>query len=139
VTIGIAALAPDKNHPLVRSVGFTFIDLACAGLLARVLSASGGSAVQWLRSRPLVYTGKRAYGLYLLHVPASWIGRDMIAAVTGNPIESHSLAGLVLMLVGSYSAAALSWKLVEAPALAIRDRFVGDDHRRPALVDVPQG
>jgi peptidoglycan/LPS O-acetylase OafA/YrhL len=71
-----------------------------------------------LRLRPLVYTGQIAYGLYLLHEPASWTARKLL----GN-VEMHSALSVPITLAASFVAAALSWRFLESPFLALKARF----------------
>ena len=69
----------------MRSIGYSAIDLTCACLLSSILRSRGTRLTGLLRLRPLVYTGQIAYGLYLLHEPASWTARRLF----GN-IEAHA-------------------------------------------------
>jgi peptidoglycan/LPS O-acetylase OafA/YrhL len=104
--------------PVMRSIGYSAVDLTCACLLASILRSRGTGRTGILRLRPLVYTGQIAYGLYLLHEPSSWIARRLL----GN-IEAHAPLSVPITFGASFLAAGLSWRFFESPFLAWKDRF----------------
>jgi len=104
--------------PWMRSVGYSAVDFTCASLLCWVLLSPANKLIGMLRLRPLVYTGQIAYGLYLLHEPASWTARKLL----GN-VEMHSALSVPITLAASFVAAALSWRFLESPFLALKARF----------------
>jgi peptidoglycan/LPS O-acetylase OafA/YrhL len=106
------------NDPWMRAVGYSAIDFTCASLLYWVLVSPASGLSRILRWRALVYTGQIAYGLYLLHEPASWTARKLL----GN-VETHSALSVPITLVASFVAAALSWRFFESPFLAWKERF----------------
>ena len=86
VLAAILGLRGVSGYDLVmRSIGYSSVDLTCACLLSAILRSQGSRLTGILRFRPLVYTGQIAYGLYLLHEPASWTARRLL----GN-IEAHA-------------------------------------------------
>lgn len=86
-------------------------------------AASGSGAMVWCLSRPwLVYTGVVSYGIYLWHYPILFILR------TTTDLSGGALGAVAFVLTGS--ATVLSYKFVEAPCNAIKDR-VG--RRQPTL------
>lgn len=120
--IFLAALRhqPDATayDPWMRSVGYSAVDFTCAALLCWVLVSPANALSGILRRRALVYTGQIAYGLYLLHEPASWAARKFL----GN-IETHSPLSVPITMAASFAAAALSWRFFESPFLAWKQRF----------------
>jgi peptidoglycan/LPS O-acetylase OafA/YrhL len=64
------------------------------------------------------YVGRRSYALYLWHYP--WL----------TWLRSSGLPGVAGALAGTLASAELSWRLVEAPMLGRRRRFVSP----PAIV-----
>lgn len=130
-TIALVAvgISPSAYSALMSSVGYTIIDITCALLLIMVLRWPARGAVKWLRWPPLVYTGRIAYGLYLLHAPASWAARCGIQWLTGVVINGHSGLSIPVTLISSYAVAALSWRWFETPVLAYKDRYTRSDRR----------
>lgn len=104
--------------PSMRSIGYSAVDFACASLLCWILLSPASKLTGMLRLRPLVYTGQVAYGLYLLHEPASWAARRLLGG-----IEAHSALSVPITFTASFAAAALSWRFFEAPFLSFKDRF----------------
>ena len=104
--------------PWMRSVGYSAVDFTCASLLCWILLSPSSVLTRTLRLRPLVYTGQIAYGLYLLHEPASWIARRLLGHV-----ELHSALSVPITFAASFIAAALSWRFLESPFLAWKDRL----------------
>jgi peptidoglycan/LPS O-acetylase OafA/YrhL/4-amino-4-deoxy-L-arabinose transferase-like glycosyltransferase len=76
-------------------------------------------SLRWLASRPMVALGIVSYGIYLWHEGVLDIYRDVfdIGIFTGS-----FPAALAVTLVGSLAAAAVSYVVVERPALALKDR-----------------
>jgi peptidoglycan/LPS O-acetylase OafA/YrhL len=103
---------------VMRSIGYSAVDLTCACLLSWVLRSRGSRSTGILRLRPLVYTGQIAYGLYLLHEPASWAARRVL----GN-IEAHAPLSVPITFGASFLAAGLSWRFFESPFLALKKNF----------------
>ena len=103
--------------PLMRSIGYSAVDFTCASLLCWILLSPTSRFTRLLRLRPLVYTGQIAYGLYLLHEPASWLARKLL----GN-IETHSTLSVPITFAASFIAAGISWRFIESPLLAVIPR-----------------
>lgn len=80
----------------------------------------------WLRG-----TGRIAYGLYVIHYPVSWaLARPSIAHRVG-------LAAPVLYLSLTVGIARLSWRYLESPFLALKDRFSGRARSSPQAAPQP--
>jgi peptidoglycan/LPS O-acetylase OafA/YrhL len=107
----------------MSSVGYTVIDIASALLLTMVVLWPSNKLGRWLRWRPLVRIGQIAFGLYLLHGPASWVGRALIGRLTGLHISGHSPLSVPITFASSFIAAGLSWHFFESPILSLKDRF----------------
>jgi peptidoglycan/LPS O-acetylase OafA/YrhL len=93
-------------------VGLGAVALASAVLVAAAATQAGG-LLDW---KPLVWTGTASYSLYLWHAP-------ILSLVRQSPL-GHSAPGLVVALILSLTAAILSRRLVEIPALRLRTRAV---------------
>jgi peptidoglycan/LPS O-acetylase OafA/YrhL len=108
--------------PLMRSIGYSAVDFACASLLCWILMSPSSGLTRMLRLPPLVYTGQIAYGLYLLHEPASWIARKLVGNLMGIEIEAHSVLSVLITFAASFIAAGISWRFFESPFLALKGR-----------------
>jgi peptidoglycan/LPS O-acetylase OafA/YrhL len=94
-------------------------------------------SLRWLGSRPMVALGVLSYGIYLWHEGVTDIYRDVFDV----PLFFGSFPrALAFVLAGSIAAAAVSYYVVERPALALKDRH----HRlfagwRPVGLPAPAG
>ncbi len=113
VALGWAALV--FKHPESKN------QFLCAFAVATVLSPAvvlgimgTGPGVRRVLSHPaLVYLGQRSYALYLWHyVWLTWF-------------RSLGAAGIVGALAATLFCAEVSWRVVEAPALALKARVTG--------------
>jgi peptidoglycan/LPS O-acetylase OafA/YrhL len=98
---------------LYAAVGFLVVlPVALAG-------ATLPRSLRWLGSRPMVALGVLSYGIYLWHEGVLDIYRDIfdLRMFTGSLPPA-----LVFTLAGSVVAAAVSYVLVERPALSLKDR-----------------
>ncbi|HET6952331.1 MAG TPA: acyltransferase family protein, partial [Acidimicrobiales bacterium] len=76
-------------------------------------------SLRWLASRPMVTLGVLSYGIYLWHEGVT----DIYRGVRDLPIFTGSFpAALAVTLAGSIAVAAVSYVLVERPALALKNR-----------------
>lgn len=113
---GIGARDPGTSmakEGLYVAVGFLVVlPVALAG-------ATLPRSLRWLGSRPMALLGMLSYGIYLWHEGVLDIYRDIfdVRVFTGS-----FPAALAATLVGSLAAAAVSYVLVERPALALKDR-----------------
>ena len=133
VLTAVAWLAADRS-PFRYRGGFTLIAFAAAVVVA-VLAVDGpeerrahGSGrvpagVRVLSLRPLRYVGSRSYAVYLWnYLFATWF---------------HPLGGwsVVPGAVATFAAAEVSWRLVERPALRLKNRWAP----RPGAGASPRG
>ncbi len=117
-------------HPVQQTVGYTVWAVVWAGVLVRAVAAQRGALVRSLTVRPLLATGRLSYGLYVVHYPALFVLHEAGVA------EAGFVALCVSVVVVSYALAALSWRVVEAPAIALKHRFPygGPAPAAPAVV-----
>jgi peptidoglycan/LPS O-acetylase OafA/YrhL len=88
-----------------------------------------GSIRALLRWRPVAWLGTISYGIYLWHEAVlDWYLRRPGNVVFGTPVVETTL----IMLLGSIVLAALSYYVVERPALSLKNRPVTQWLRRPA-------
>jgi peptidoglycan/LPS O-acetylase OafA/YrhL len=112
----VGASAPGTSmvkELLYAAVGF---------LVVLPVAVAGGTlprSLRWLGSRPMMALGTLSYGIYLWHEGVLHIYRDIfdLPDFTGSlpPALAATVAGSVL-------AAAISYVLVERPALSLKDR-----------------
>jgi peptidoglycan/LPS O-acetylase OafA/YrhL len=94
------------------------LELAFALLVGSAASASSSSSARGLALRPLVYVGRVSYGVYLFHVPVlgllerfcPWLGTQPVALFPLGFMLSLALAGVC-------------FRTIEAPLLALKERF----------------
>jgi peptidoglycan/LPS O-acetylase OafA/YrhL len=123
IALLFSLISPVSFSPLMSSVGYTVIDIASALLLTMVVLWPSNKLGGWLRWGPLVRIGEIAFGLYLLHGPASWVGRSVIGRLTGLHIGGHSPLSVPITFASAFVAASLSWHFFESPILSLKDRF----------------
>ena len=121
VFVPVAALVAvllglNYRDPFIQTVGFTLAGLATAWTILAAMQPG------WLRRalsvRPLTYTGKISYGLYLWHAPIMMLGAKFI----------HGYPSLLLIPL-SYGIAALSYAYAEKPFLRLKARFEPSEQR----------
>jgi peptidoglycan/LPS O-acetylase OafA/YrhL len=96
-----------------------FINLAFFALVGTVVLHAGEPLLHWLRDRRLVYLGSISYGIYLYHHFIFEICHyyQIFYGIHGNMLLD------VVKVMASLGLAALSWRYVERPILALKDRF----------------
>lgn len=98
---------------LYAAIGFLVV------LPVAVAGATLPRSLRWLGSRPMVVLGTLSYGIYLWHEGVLDIYRDILDL----PMFTGSLLpALAATVAGSVLAAAISYVLVERPALSLKDR-----------------
>jgi peptidoglycan/LPS O-acetylase OafA/YrhL len=106
--------------PAMRTIGYSAVDLAFAGLLAMVLGGRPRGFVALCRWRWLGWIGTISYGLYLLHASAGVIVRRFSPRLGIYPRGSVEFLACVAAAV---LAAWISWSIFESPILKLKHRF----------------
>ncbi len=101
--------------------------LACA-VVGLVVCNQGAALLRPLRGRVLVWLGTLSYGLYLYHYVMLLLADDLARwlGLGGRPFWREALT--IAVIIG---LAALSWRFVERPLLALKDRFAYAESSRP--------
>lgn len=108
VMIGLAGIAwatALRAGPL-SVFGPTVVSLATCAV---IFGAAQGARSSALEARPLVWIGKRSYGVYLWHAS--------VAAIVGSTIGRDWYIYAPVMIAGTLVVAALSWRFIESPFL----------------------
>ncbi len=91
--------------------------LAVVVVLATVAGPDGRGG--WWGARPLVWLGRRSYGLYLYHFPLLSLAMHQLTA-------GPALARRVLAIGVTLVVTAASYRVVEQPLLRLKDRRFGE-------------
>ena len=95
---------------------------ATAVLIYRIVHVPDGWLVSILSTRLFVTVGRLSYALYLWHIPL----RDILRSpLSGLPSPVRPMVVLPLTVL----AAAVSFLLVERPALRLKDRFTPKEQK----------
>jgi peptidoglycan/LPS O-acetylase OafA/YrhL len=117
VALGILMAAAWKissiSSPLMLVV-YPVLALASVSLIAHLVVQEHGWAHRLFGHPVARWLGKRSYAFYLWHLPIL----DLVEEHT-----SHMKVAIAVALPLSLLAAEISWRLVETPALRLKDRF----------------
>ncbi|MGB5759139.1 MAG: acyltransferase [Acidimicrobiales bacterium] len=113
--IGIAFAVASPQSPVLYNGGFTVVAAATALVVVGCLGGHWDGA-GLLNFGPLRQLGKVSYGLYLWHEPVLWATSREAG---GLPVGVQVIIGVGLSIL----AAAVSWRLLETPALRQKNRF----------------
>jgi peptidoglycan/LPS O-acetylase OafA/YrhL len=96
--------------------------LLSTGALAGIYLNQNSRLVRVLEWRPIAWFGKVSYGFYLYHnlLPRRMVGR--LAAQAGVHLNTNEGVEALFAFAVALGLAALSWKLIEAPLLRLKDR-----------------
>lgn len=113
-----------------------FCGLAVGSLI--ILADYRNALNTWLMSRTWQYFGKISYSLYLIHYPIAHVIMHFGKHYTGDNVIMIYV-WMAVSLVASIAAGDLLFRLVEAPSLALAQRY---GNRQPAcdtvVRDIPQ-
>lgn len=111
----------------VGIVGFTLIDLFCAGLILECIHP-GSILGRALSLGPLRNLGMVSYGFYVLHD----LLHDFFAFFATRFFPQQAFAAtIVFALLGTVAISTASYQLLERPLLRLKDRFTNQVHRTP--------
>lgn len=96
------------TDPFLYTGGFFLVALATAAVIARVISWPRSLLARFLSLPVLTFVGRISYGLYLYHWPLFLAINNAHTGLNGAPL-------LALRLVVTFTAAVLSYELLEQP------------------------
>jgi len=125
--IGVAALTLAQYLPtaaeryllghILTNIGFGAVVLAAVVL---------PSPRDWF-SRTMTWIGSQSYSIYLWHAAVMAFGSVLIPRFAGRPLSVYQTAAWYVP--GSFAIGVIMAKLVELPALQLRERLFSDDVR----------
>ncbi len=125
VMVWAAWVFDHRASGLQFALAWVGVSLGAAVLIANVVDERTPRKATILSHPVAVYLGQRSYALYLWHyVWLTWL-------------RSLGLMGIVGALLASLTCAELSWRVVEAPALARKRRFSSMPAPEPSPVEAP--
>jgi peptidoglycan/LPS O-acetylase OafA/YrhL len=127
VAMGFILKAPYEHTNWMWKWGVVVFETCVACIIAAVMTSPRAPMARFLALRPLVWIGRRAYGLYLIHALVFTFLRPGVLDWGGD------LGSLAIKLAIVFPATALSFRYLEAPALRLKDRFAGARAPEPAL------
>lgn len=107
-------------HPFMHTLGFTGLYLGFGGVLLVSLYGKWRGRPGWLVGG-LAWVGAYSYGIYLWHMFARTYGLMALEGVLRRPLPYG--VGLAVYLAGSVALGWATSRLVERPALALRERL----------------
>jgi peptidoglycan/LPS O-acetylase OafA/YrhL len=128
---GLLLLAPAflfnlDRSPLLYTVGFSVLYVGSGMLMVGALLCDGRRS-RVVRS--IAVAGPYSYSIYLWHMPVLAVVLPWIDGVVGRPLPY--LVSFALFMAGSLSVGVVMSKLVEVPALRLRDRWHPSRGRAP--------
>lgn len=126
VMVAVVAAVATMTLPAIDQVpyGTTYTYFASAITVAALVDAGLRFAPlrAFLTLRPIRYLGMITYGLYVFHIAAIWTVVEILRQVgVDGPVQGPAI--IVLSLILTFAAAALSFKYLESPFLRLKRRF----------------
>jgi peptidoglycan/LPS O-acetylase OafA/YrhL len=115
--------------------GAVGLDLGASALFVWLIGSAaigfGGGAGRLLECKPLVFTGRISYGIYVYHffLPVAYA---YVFPWLGHAPPQPGLFNLMLSSALAFAIAGLSWILFEAPVNRLKDK-IGDTRQRARL------
>ena len=127
LALAIFVFSPAYDSPWLMTIGFTWIALAGAGLIASTLRAESPAFKIFYR-KPLRILGKYSYGFYIFHVIyfLAWI--QFLIVVT-NHFHSKAIGGVIALTTNfllTFLVSKLSYDLFEVRFLRLKRHFEYD-------------
>lgn len=137
ITLPLGALGIFLVHNTALQPVFmdTLLALVFLWLVAGASSGLGWFGKTVLEWRPLVFTGRISYGLYVYHMLPPYLLPPLLTEL-GLNLRMHGYAGFVVSAATTFAVACASWFLLEAPINRLKRRFGGSRAATPASPSV---
>jgi peptidoglycan/LPS O-acetylase OafA/YrhL len=111
-----------KEAPFMYTFGLPCLTVGFGGLMMLLLIVFGSTVNRFSRiTNPIAYVGRHSYSIYLWHMPV--LKMTIFASLTlGGPFANY-YTELWTYLIGALGVGIIAAKLVELPAIAVRDRL----------------
>jgi len=113
--------------------GLAVVNASVAVMIGALVCSPRAAVRSALEFRPLVWVGRISYGLYLWHFPVYFAVERVVSRY---PLLGGWLRG-VLQVALAVALAAVSYYLLERPALRLKRRFYPSAHPQPAPALAP--
>lgn len=118
--VGYVFYTTFADHRWLYRWGLTAIALSCALILFIAQFDNNGILARVLRNKILVWFGKHSYGIYVYHMQIFWMMRHVINfGDTKLALVAATITKLVVALTVSWA----SYRWIESPALALKDKL----------------
>lgn len=109
-------------YPILGALEFSWLAVLYGLGITVVLAESDGRLAQVMRLRPLRWVGMRSYGIYLFHLPVLGIVQGLRGHTLPELLGWADIAATGLALALSLVVAAVLYRLVEEPFIALGQR-----------------
>ncbi len=123
-TVAGATLALGYYERATYGGGLLVVSLAAAALIAHV-SFSASAVTRLLCFAPVLWVGRRSYGIYLYHFP-------VVHYLTDLRLHSGHVVEILVRIGVTFALAALSYRYIEQPILRRTKGHVGPGAKRAA-------
>jgi peptidoglycan/LPS O-acetylase OafA/YrhL len=98
--------------------------LACAGLLD--LAATSSPLTRWaMENKPLIWTGRLSYFIYLFHLPVMWVLYRSVLNTAPNLETAAGATVMIAVLVVLFGLGEMSQRFLERPLIKRSHRYFG--------------
>ncbi len=130
VLVVAAVLLGNDSSAFRIALGYTLVPVATAAVLLDQVTTPLPALRALLSWGPMVWVGKRSYGLYLWHYPIYGIFATFSMSRSAREVTELTL---------SFVVAAISFEVLEKPALRLKSRFQRDEAMPAPLTSQQHG
>jgi peptidoglycan/LPS O-acetylase OafA/YrhL len=131
IVLALSLIFINGASPFLYKGGYFLISVTTAALIAGLISNPPTFVQKILSLKPLTFTGKISYGLYLYHMPIYCLFAWQRLSFLPKPLLVLACASIVFAM--AFVVAYLSFIFVERPALSLKRRFSSHRHAAEPL------